>query len=449
MQRNSFPLIIRRPNAWLMAMLGVAAVIGAGLAPGEAPARAAKSASHAPKPQGTVTFAKDVAPILYQNCTSCHRAGQVAPFTLSSYADAKTHARQIALVTHQRLMPPWKADSHGEFQDERRLSDAQIAVLKRWADGGAKPGNLAAAPPAPKFAPGWALGKPDLVLGPPAAFPVGAEGRDIYRCFVVPAVADQDRYVSTIDVHPGNRAVVHHVIAYLDTSGQARKLDAQDPGPGYSNFGGIGFLPAGMLGGWAPGTVARPLPAGTGILLPKGADVVLEVHYHKDGKPETDRTQVAVYFSKGTVDRPLHILPLVNTGIRIPPGDKAYEAHASLPVPFDATLFNIFPHMHTLGRQMTVTATLPDGTQRRLIHVPDWDFSWQGFYSYKEPDKLPRGTHVDMVARYDNSADNPRNPSSPPKEVTWGEQTTDEMCLAFLGFTIDAEHIGKVATSGH
>lgn len=447
MRQSSLTLVLRRPGAWLTAILGLAAVIGAGFAPGEAPARAAKGAGRAPKPQSTVTFARDVAPILYRNCTSCHRAGQVAPFTLSSYADAKTHARQIAAVTQQRLMPPWKADSHGEFQDERRLSDAQIATLQRWAEGGAKEGYRAVAPRAPHFAPGWALGKPDMVLGPPAAFTVGAEGRDVYRCFVVPAASTEDRYVSAIDVRPGNRAVVHHVIAYLDTSGQARQLDAKDPGPGYSNFGGIGFLPAGMLGGWAPGAVPHPLPAGTGILLPKGADVVLEVHYHKDGKPETDRTSVAVYFNRGPVERPLHILPLVNVGIRIPPGDRNYEARASIPVPFDATLFTVFPHMHTLGRQMTVTATLPDGTQRRLIHVPDWDFSWQGFYAYKAPVKLPHGSRIDLVAHYDNSAGNPRNPSSPPREVTWGEQTTDEMCLAFLGFTIDAEHIGKVKTA--
>ncbi len=286
-------------------------------------------------------------------------------------------------------------------------------------------------------------GRPIFSWNRPAPTPLARKGWDVYRCYVLPTNFTEDRYVSTIDVQPGNRAVVHHVIAYLDTSGRARALAAKssDGSPGYSNFGGIGFLPAGMLGGWAPGALPHRLPADTGILLPKGADVVLEVHYHRDGKPETDQTKVALYFNNGVVDRPLHLFPLVDLGLHIPPGEKNYEAKASVPVFFDSTLLTIFPHMHLLGRQMTVTATLPDGTKKPLIDVPDWDFNWQGFYAYKQPVHLPAGSRIDLVARYDNSADNPRNPSNPPKVVTWGEQTTDEMCLAFLGFTVDAEHI--------
>ena len=196
-----------------------------------------------------------------------------------------------------------------------------------------------------------------------------------------------------MDVHPGNRAVVHHAIAYVDTGGTARALEAKanDGSPGYPEFGGIGFRPAGMLGGWAPGALARRLPADTGILLPKGADIVLEVHYHKDGKPETDHTQVALYFNQGTVARPMHLFPLANPRLRIPPGDKDYELRASLPVVFDATLLTVFPHMHVLGRRMTVTATLPDGTIKQLIDVPDWDFNWQGFYAFKQPSICPPG----------------------------------------------------------
>lgn len=400
------------------------------------------------KPQ-TVTYAKDIAPILYQNCTTCHRAGEAAPLTLASYADAKKRAAQIAIVTNSRQMPPWKADSHGEFQDERRLTDAQIAQLKRWADSGAPEGNPQQTPPVPHFPAGWALGQPDLIVTPSEAYTVAAEGRDVYRCYVIPTHFAEDRYVSTLDVHPGNRAVVHHTIAYVDTSGAARqKEDAtHDGSPGYPEFGGLGFLPAGMLGGWAPGSLPHPLPTDTGILLPKGADIVLEVHYHKDGKPETDRTQVALYFNKGQVARPVHLFPLVNTGLRLPPGDKDCVVKASLPVVINTTLLTIFPHMHVLGRQMTVTATLPDGTQKMLVDVPDWDFNWQGFYAYKQPVHLPAGSRINLVAHYDNSADNPRNPSSPPKEVKWGEQTTDEMCLCYLGFTVDAEHTPSQAAS--
>ena len=389
----------------------------------------------------TVTYAKDIAPILYQNCTTCHRTGEVAPFTLSSYTDVQKRAKQIALVTDSRQMPPWKADSHGEFQDERRLTDTQIALLKKWSDAGAPAGDLAQTPPAPHFAEGWALGRPDLIVQPTRDYTVEAEGRDVYRCYVIPTHFAEDRYVSTIDVHPGNRAVVHHTLAYVDTSGMARQKEANtnDGSPGYPEFGGLGFLPAGLLGGWAPGSLPHPLPSNTGILLPKGADIVLEVHYHKDGKPETDHTQVALYFNTGTIARPMHLFPLANTGLHLPPGDKNCEIRATLPVIFDATLLTIFPHMHVLGRQMTAIATLPDGTKKTLIDVPDWDFNWQGFYAYKQPVHLPAGSRIDLVAHYDNSADNPRNPSSPPKEVRWGEQTTDEMCLCYLGFTVDAE----------
>lgn len=398
------------------------------------------SKPYAPRPKGSVTFARDIAPILYQNCAACHRAGEVAPFTLTSYQDAKKRARQLALVAEKRIMPPWKPESHGEFQDERHLTEEQIGLLKQWADEGSVEGNAADMPPVPKFPTGWALGQPDLLLEPSESYQLEAEGRDVYRCFVVPTHFAEDRWVSALDVHPGNRAVVHHVIAYIDTSGQARRLDAKDPLPGYSTFGGLGFLPAGMLGGWASGAEAHRLPPETGILLPKGADVVLQVHYHKDGKPESDRTQVALYFNKGFVDKPLHIFPLQNFGLLIPPGDKNYAIRANLPVPADATLLTIAPHMHLLGRQMTVTATLPNGKEKRLIHISDWDFNWQGFYAYREPIKIPRGSRVNLTARYDNSAGNPRNPNSPPKWVSWGEQTTDEMCIAFLGYTVDAEH---------
>jgi len=430
--------------AWLLPTLGLAGLTAGALATGGArPAPKAHPKVKAAVAPASVTYAHDIAPILYRNCTVCHRAGEVAPFTLASYADARKRARQIALVTQGRVMPPWKADSHGEFQDERRLTDGQIALLQTWADKGTPEGKASQEPPVPHFPAGWALGQPDMIVTPPRPYTVEAEGRDVYRCYVIPTDFAEDRYVSAVDVHPGNRAVVHHTLVYVDTGGTARRLEAksQDGSPGYQEGGGIGFLPAGMLGGWAPGSMARRLPADTGILLPKGADIVLEVHYHKDGKPETDQTQVALYFNQGVVARPMHIFPLANTHLRIPPGDKDYALRASLPVIFDATLLTIFPHMHVLGRRMTVTATLPDGTTKPLIDVPDWDFNWQGFYAYKQPVRLPAGSRVDLVAHYDNSEGNPRNPTSPPKLVAWGEQTTDEMCLCYLGFTVDAEHV--------
>jgi hypothetical protein len=405
---------------------------------------ASADTAYLPRPKGTVTFAKDVAPILYKSCTPCHRSGEVAPFTLGGYEDARKRAAQIAAVTESRVMPPWKADSHGEFHDERLLSANEIGLLKQWAAEGAKEGSKAAAPPAPSFPAGWSLGQPDATLTPTEDYTLAADGRDVYRCYVLPNPNDADRFLSAIEFKPGNRAVVHHVIAYLDTTGQARKLDAGEPGPGYSaGGGGIGFPPSGFLGGWAPGNYPRRLPEGVGIPWPKGADIVLQVHYHKSGKPEADRTKIGLYYTRGTVDKKLYTLPLMQPGLFIPPGKADYSATAQLPVVFDASLLTILPHMHLLGTSIAVSATLPDGTTKPLIRIPHWDFNWQNTYAYREPLKLPKGTQLHLTAYYDNSTGNVRNPNSPPRMVTWGEQTTDEMCLAFLGFTVDSEHLTK------
>lgn len=397
-----------------------------------------------------LTYARDIAPIIQKNCAVCHHPGEVAPFSLVSYDDIKKRAKQISLVAQSRVMPPWKADSHGEFLDERRLTEDEIAALTSWADAGAPLGDPKQLPPAPTYRSGWKLGDPDLVVGMSEPYSVAADGRDVYRCFVIPTDYKEDRYVSALEVHPGNRAVVHHVIAYLDTSGQGRALDAKDPGPGYtSSGGGPGFLPAGFLGGWAPGNEPRLLPDGVGTLLPKGSDIVLEVHYHKDGKPETDKTEVGVHFCKTPVDKRLRMLPILNPFFKLEPGDSNAIVRAGFPIWQDITVLGVTPHMHLLGRDMQVSAKLPDGAAKKIVHVPDWDFNWQITYMFKEPLKLPKGTELSLVARYDNSEQNPRNPNTPPKPVTWGEQTTDEMCIAFLGYTVDSEHLTQgVAANG-
>jgi hypothetical protein len=390
----------------------------------------------------TVTYAKDVAPILYAQCASCHHPGEVAPFSLLSYQDAKKRASQLTAVTQSRFMPPWKADSHGEFLDERRLTDVQIATLKQWAAAGAPEGNPADLPAAPTFTAGWRLGTPDAVYQQPV-YSVPAEGADVYQCFVIPTDYKEDRYVSAIEVRPGERAVVHHVIAYLDTTGEARKLDAADPAPGYTSYGGIGVTPSGGLGGWAPGNDARRLDDGVGILLPKGADIVLQVHYHPVGKAEKDQTKLGVYFAKGPVDKRVRIQAVIAPALRVPAGDAHYETGGSQAVPANVTVLGVMPHMHLLGHDMTVAARKPDGTQQPLVSVPDWDFNWQSTYMYKKPIELPQGTRIHLTAHYDNSVDNARNPSDPPKLVTWGEKTTDEMCIAFVFYTVDSEHLTK------
>jgi hypothetical protein len=401
---------------------------------------AGSSVLHAAAP----TFDKDIAPIVFKNCAVCHRAGEVAPFSLLTYHDVSKRAKQIARVTGERIMPPWKAEAgFGEFANDRHLTAQQIAVIQQWAASGMAEGSAADLPPTPKFSEGWTLGTPDVVLEPDEDYTLAADGPDLYRCFVVPTKLTEDRYISAIEVRPGNRKVVHHVIVHFDTTGKARELDAADPGPGYTSFGGIGFKSGGTIGGWAPGNYPSFLPEGVGRFLPKNADLVLQVHYHRSGKAETDRTKVALYFAKGPVDKRLRSFPLAKLLLRIPAGNSNFVVHTSLPIRYDVTVYRVTPHMHLLGQDMKLTATLPDGTKVPLVHVQNWDFNWQTSYDLKRPLHLPKGSRVDLEARYDNSSGNPVNPNNPPRVVTWGEQTTDEMCLAFLNYTLDREHLTK------
>ena len=398
-----------------------------------------------------VTFAKDIAPIILKNCATCHRPGEVAPFSLITYADVNKRAKQIAAVTNSRVMPPWKADSHGEFQNERRLTESEISTVSAWADSGAPMGDAKDLPPTPKFPDGWNLGKPDKIVGLQEPFKVGADGKDVYRCFVIPSGATEDQYLRAFEVHPGNKAVVHHVIAYVDTSGAGRKLDAADPGPGYtSSGGGPGFIPAGFIGGWAPGNEPEVLPEGVGNLIPKGSDIVLEVHYHKDGKPETDQTQVGIYYSKGPVHKRVRSLMVINPFLRIPAGAPNHPVSANAPIYKDITVLNCTPHMHLVGHDMRVEATVPDNPKKQIVYIPQWDFNWQTTYAFKSPMKLPAGSKVSLLAHYNNSTSNPHNPNVVPKDITWGEETTDEMCIAFVAYTVDEEDLvaGKSSVSG-
>ena len=348
-------------------------------------------------------------------------------------------------MTGNKVMPPWKAAQGADvFHDARALSAGEIDVLRRWVERGTNEGNPADLPPPPKFVEGWQLGEPDAVVDPGEDFHVPADGPDVYRCFVFPTNFGGDRYLAAMEVRPGNRRIVHHAMGYVDVTGMARKLDEADPGPGYTAFGGVGFAPAGTLDGWGPGIIPRRLPEGVGMMLPKGSDIVVQLHYHPDGKAETDRTRIGLYFcdtKKAPVDKRLHMAVALNFGVRVPPGESNHEERASLTVPADITVLRLAPHMHLLGRDITVTATFPDGSRRVLVGVPAWDFRWQGIFSFKEPVKLPRGSTVDVVAHYDNTTDNPDNPSRPPKVVSWGEGTDDEMCVAALFYTVDAEHL--------
>jgi hypothetical protein len=291
----------------------------------------------------------------------------------------------------------------------------------------------------------WALGKPDALFEMPQPYKVSADGRDIYRCFIIPTNFPTDKWIDGIAFAPGNSTVVHHASVFVDTSGAARRLDAQDEAPGYTNptpGNGPGFsAPLGALGGWTPGHAARRLPNGVGLQVPKGADLVMEVHYHPSGKPETDQTRFGLYFARGPIDKRLRMADVSNITFEVPAGDPDYVATATAMVPFDITVLSVTPHMHNLGRSMAMTAALPDGTKRSVVDVPHWDFRWQPSYRFKTPLKLPRGTRLDLSAHFDNTDKNPDQPHQPPRLVRWGESTSDEMCTCFFAYTLDSEHL--------
>lgn len=385
-----------------------------------------------------VTYARDIAPILQANCVKCHREGEVAPFPLVSYADASKRAGQLARVTQSRFMPPWKPEpDFGHFQDERRLSDRELALIGDWAKAGAPQGNPADLPAPPRFTEGWQIGEPDLIVKMPEPFEIPADGRDVFRNFVIPSGAVEDKLVAAVEFRPGNRRVVHHSIFYLDTSGVARKKDAADPGPGYGSFGGPGFLPSGSIGGWAPGGTPQVMRDGVGRPLQKNSDIVIQIHYHPSGKPEVDQSSVGIHFVKQKPGTAVVPLMIVDRRLYIPAGAAEHRMAGSYTLPHDVTFVGITPHMHLLGREMKVTATLPDGNVQPMIWIKDWNFNWQDQYQFAQPLRLPKGTRLDVTARYDNSDKNPLNPNIPPKTVTWGEQTPDEMFICFFLVSTD------------
>jgi hypothetical protein len=414
------------------------------------PSPARDKIAHASAPQEPApTFTRDIAPIVFKSCAGCHRPGNIGPFALLTYADVKRRVQQIADVTRTGYMPPWHADSHGEFANERKLTQGEIDAFRSWSDGGAVEGDPKELPALPAFPEGWQLGEPDLLLQPARPHTVAAEGPDEYHYYVLHTSFSSDRWISGIEFRPGNTRVTHHIIGFVDTAGTARRRDAEAGGNGYDEAGdGFGFIPTSMLGGWAPGNMPEQLPDGVGLLLPKGADIVLQVHYHKDGKPEVDRPGLGLHFAQEPIDKRLRVIPLF-APIDIPAGAADYATRA-FPIPAfnDMTVIEVMPHMHLLGKEMTIRARLPDGTVEQLIRVPRWDFNWQTTYRYRNFVKLPAGTLLGMNARYDNSAPNPRNPNSPPRDVRFGEATTDEMCLGFIWFTYDKEHLtqGKPVT---
>jgi hypothetical protein len=370
-----------------------------------------------------ITFTRDIAPILYRHCAACHRSGEVGPFPLLTYQDAAKRASLITRVTGSRYMPPWlPAPGYGHFQGERRLTAAEIALLRRWAEAGAPEGDPAALPAPPRFPDRWQQGEPDLVLRMPRPFSVEADGADLYECFVVPIHLATVQYVRAAEFRPGDRQVVHHSLFLLDRAGAARRN-----GSPYSCFGTPGFLPSGAIGGWTPGSSPIRMPPGISIPVHPGTDLVMQIHYHPTGKPEIDQSELALYFTSQPPEKRLIDMALTSRQIDIPPGNSGYLVRDHFTTPVDVTAIGIIPHAHYICKEMKGWAILPDGQKRWLIWIKDWNFNWQDQYHYAAPVRFPAGTRFEMEFSYDNSAGNPRNPNHPPQRVRWGPDTTDEM----------------------
>lgn len=386
-----------------------------------------------------VTFARDIAPIIYQNCSVCHRPGAVAPFSLLSYDDAKKRAKQIAVVTQSKFMPPWKAEpGHGEFRNERTLNATQIKALAAWASQGAPEGDPKLAPAPPVFKDGWQLGKPDLIIKMSRPYAIPADGKDIYHSFPITVSLPSNKFVRATEFRPGNSRIVHHATVVFDKSGEARKKERANGGvgAGYPSFGGFGFIPSGGLAGYVPGEMPALAPEDAPSVLPQNVDIVLGMHYHPSGKVESDQSMVGIYVTDKPAKRVPTVLLMGTLNIEIQPGEKRHKETTEYTLPVNAEIQGIGPHMHLIGKECRIWAVLPNGTETKLVLIKDWDFNWQGTYYYKNPFVLPKGTKIYGEWYHDNTADNSDNPYSPPRVIKNGENSTDEMAGVWINVIV-------------
>lgn len=388
----------------------------------------AASAAMADGAPDAPTFAHDVAPILAKHCITCHSGGLNSPFSLRTYADVRPRARQIAMVTASRYMPPWKPEPGygGPFIGERRLTDDEIDTIQRWAATDARAGDLTDVPALPPVVDGWRLGKPDVVLKMPEPYELYASGPDIFRVFVLPIPTDQVRYIKAIEFLPGTRAV-HHANMRVDETRTSRKLDEADPLPGYDGLiPTTAHYPEGYFFGWTPGQLPPPSEDLAWRLNP-GTDMVVQLHMRPTGRPEHVQAEVGLYFASGPPTLKPAMLRLGKQNIDIPAGDPRFVVSDSYVLPVDVDVVAVQPHAHYRLKIVKGYATLPDGSIKFLLYIPSWDFDWQDTYRYVTPVSLPKGTRLTMEYTYDNSAGNRRNPQLPPVRVHWGQNSSDEM----------------------
>jgi mono/diheme cytochrome c family protein len=374
---------------------------------------------------GSATFTRDVAPILYKHCVECHRPTMFAPMSLLTYEDARPWARAIRQRVAERTMPPWGADpAHGVFRNDPRLSDAEIRTVLSWVDAGAPKGDDKDLPKAPTFVDGWSIGQPDAVFEMTEPFLVPADGEVPYQYIRIPTGVTEDKWIQAIEIRPGSRAHVHHVIAFTQP--------ADEP------LNRRGALGPGNIGGVTPNKPGVVFPEGIARLLAANSDIVLQMHYTTNGQEATDRTKVGVIFAKQPPERQQRGGMALNARFVIPAGAPNHEVRAEQILKQDTVLTSMTPHMHVRGKDMTYIAHLPDGASETLIHVPKYDFNWQITYQLAEPKQLPAGTRIEVIAHFDNSPRNRFNPD-PTQDVRWGDQTWEEMMIGFWGTVVPRE----------
>jgi hypothetical protein len=388
-----------------------------------------------PAATNTLTFSKDIAPIVFEHCAYCHRPGQAAPFSLLSYADVKKRSRQVTEVVGKRFMPPWLPEKgYGEFVEDRSLKPGQIDAIQKWVANGAPEGNAADLPLQPTWADEWTLGKPDLIVKLPQPYLLPAEGKDVYRNVVVPIPTSERKVVKGIEFLPGNPKVMHHAFVEVDVTRVSRRLAEKQNPPGFDGMAlpETAQMPGGQTLGWQPGRMAEFAPDGLGWVLQTNTDLVIQMHLHPSGKPEQIQPAVGFYFTRSEPTNTAFRINLNVFSIDIPAGNSNYVVEDKLTLPADVDLVSIYPHAHYLAKRMEGYALLPDGRRQELLLIKDWDFNWQGDYRYARPVFLPRGTTVAMKFTYDNSAGNIHNPNQPPKQVRFGLSSLDEMAELWL-----------------
>ena len=423
------------PLSLIMACAGIVAAATAltGCGDSQAPSPAPtlpNLESPTPHPPNSLTFTKDIAPLVFKHCARCHRPGEAGPFDLLTYEDVRKRAAQIVRVTQDRFMPPWLPEpGYGRFAGERRLNDRQIAMLAQWVEEGAGEGDPADLPPAPQFPEGWQLGEPDLIVTMPEAYTLRASPPDVFRYFAAPIPIKGTRYVRAFEFRVDNPRVVHHAAVRVDPTSTAHLKDEEETEPGFSDKDLASNLadPTGQWLSWTPGKQPHMGREDIAWVLKPNADAVFELHMLPSGKPERVQAKVGLFFSE---KKPAHVPAFVRIGseaIDIPAAEKNYRNHDRYVLPVDMRVLSVYPHAHYLCKTMKGYATLPDGTTQWLIHIKQWDFNWQDEYRYTEPLFLPKGTTIEMEYIYDNSANNPRNPNNPPKRVVYGQHSWDEM----------------------